>query len=217
MFLSVVAGQGGIAPCGAPGTLSLDSATASTIALSWSAPSELGGGVVSGYRIKRNGSVLVADTSSTGTTYTATGLTASTSYSFTVAAINEAGAGTDGNTPSLSTTAAVLIYSTTGTVVTTDYTRSGTKTRSLKWTSSGTLTVTSMPTNTGMQWLTVGAGGGGGSGYIGGVSSSETIAGDASMSDPDGSTMTGREGNGLIIIFKYFVQKSTVLGDFPLY
>ena len=42
--------------------------------------------------------------------------------------------------------------------------------------------------------------GGGGSGYIGGVSSSETIAGNASMSDPDGSTMTGREGNGLIII-----------------
>ena len=168
MFLSVVAGQGGIAPCGAPGTLSLDSATASTIALSWSAPSELGGGTVSGYRIKRDGSVIVADTSSTGTTYTATGLTASTSYSFTVAAINEAGAGTDGNTPSLSTTAAVLIYSTTGTVVTTDYTRSGTKTRSLKWTSSGTLTVTSMPTNTGMQWLTVGAGGGGGGGSCGG-------------------------------------------------
>ena len=46
----------------------------------------------------------------------------------------------------------------------------------------------------------VGAGGGGGSGYIGGVSSSETIAGNASMPDPDGGTMTGREGNGLIII-----------------
>ena len=168
-LLAAIGGQGGIAACGAPGTLSLDSATSSTIALTWSAPSELGGGIISGYRIKRNGSVLVADTSSTGTTYTATGLTASTSYSFTVAAINEAGAGTDGNTPSLSTTAAVLVYSTTGTVSTYDYTRSGTKVRSLKWTTSGTLTVTSMPVNTGMQWLHIsGAGAGGGGSCAGG-------------------------------------------------
>ena len=43
-------------------------------------------------------------------------------------------------------------------------------------------------------------GGGGGSGYIGGVSDAETIAGNATMSDPDGGTMTGREGNGVIII-----------------
>ena len=43
-------------------------------------------------------------------------------------------------------------------------------------------------------------GGGGGSSYIGGVSSSETIAGNATMPDPDGGTMTGREGNGVIII-----------------
>ncbi len=46
----------------------------------------------------------------------------------------------------------------------------------------------------------VGAGGGGGSGYIGGVSSSETIAGNASMPNPDGGTMTGRDGNGLVVI-----------------
>ena len=43
-------------------------------------------------------------------------------------------------------------------------------------------------------------GGGGGSGYIGGVSSAETIAGNATMTDPDGGTMTGREGNGLVVI-----------------
>ena len=43
-------------------------------------------------------------------------------------------------------------------------------------------------------------GGGGGSGYIGGVSSGTTIAGNASMPDPDGGTMTGREGNGLVVI-----------------
>lgn len=46
----------------------------------------------------------------------------------------------------------------------------------------------------------VGAGGGGGSGYVGGVSSGLTIAGNASMPDPDGGTMTGKEGNGLVII-----------------
>ena len=43
-------------------------------------------------------------------------------------------------------------------------------------------------------------GGGGGSGYIGGVSSAETIAGNATMPDPDDGTMTGRAGNGLVII-----------------
>ena len=45
-----------------------------------------------------------------------------------------------------------------------------------------------------------GGGGGGGSGYICGVSNGSTIAGNASMPNPDGGTMTGREGNGLIII-----------------
>ncbi|MBT3290368.1 MAG: hypothetical protein HN380_23700, partial [Victivallales bacterium] len=39
----------------------------------------------------------------TGTTYTASGLSVGTSYNFNVAAINEAGTGADGNTPSLST------------------------------------------------------------------------------------------------------------------
>ena len=43
-------------------------------------------------------------------------------------------------------------------------------------------------------------GGGGGSGYIGGVSSGSTITGNASMPDPDGGTMTGREGDGMIVI-----------------
>lgn len=45
-----------------------------------------------------------------------------------------------------------------------------------------------------------GGGGAGGSGYIGGVSSGSTIAGNASMPNPDGGTMTGRQGNGLVII-----------------
>ena len=109
MLLTVVGGQGAIKPCGAPGTLSLSAGgtPATQIALSWSAPSDTGGGTVSGYRIKKDGSTLVADTGSTGTTYTATGLTRVTSYNFNVAAINEVGTGADGNTPSLTTSAEV--------------------------------------------------------------------------------------------------------------
>ena len=109
ILFAAVGGQGGVVVPGAPGTLSLSagSTPATEINLSWSAPSDTGGGTISGYRIKKDGSVLVADTSSTGTTYTATGLTRVTSYNFTVAAINEKGTGADGNTPSLTTSAEV--------------------------------------------------------------------------------------------------------------
>ncbi len=108
-LLAAIGGQGGVKVCGAPGNLSLSEGgtPATQIALSWSAPSDTGGGTVSGYRIKKDGSTLVADTGSTGTTYTATGLTRVTSYNFNVAAINEAGTGADGNTPSLTTSAEV--------------------------------------------------------------------------------------------------------------
>jgi len=101
-FLSVVAGQGGAILPAAPGTLSLSGTAADTIALSWSA-GDAGGGTISGYAIKRDGSVIVADTGSSGTTYSAGGLTASTTYNFNVAAINEVGTGPYGNTPSHTT------------------------------------------------------------------------------------------------------------------
>ena len=67
---------------------------------------------------------------------------------------------------------------------------------------TGNLSVTS-----GQQVLKVyvgqqgqGSGHNGGSSYIGGVSSAETIAGNATMPNPDGGTMTGRTGNGLVVI-----------------
>ena len=101
-FLSVVAGQGGAILPAAPGTLSLSGTAADTIALSWSA-GDAGGGTISGYAIKRDGGVIVADTGSSGTTYSAGGLTASTAYNFNVAAINEVGTGPYGNTPSHTT------------------------------------------------------------------------------------------------------------------
>ena len=162
MFLSVVAGQGGIKVPGAPGTLSLSagSPSHSVISLSWSAPSDTGGGTISGYRIKTDGSVLVADTSSTGTTYSATGLTASTSYNFTVAAINEAGTGADGNTPSLSTAAdPAVAWSATGSYSSgTDGSYSW-----VRWTGTGTFVNTSNTTSkTFDQHITAGGGGGAG-------------------------------------------------------
>ena len=169
MFLSVVAGQGGIKVPGAPGTLSLSagSPSHSVISLSWSAPSDTGGGTISGYRIKKDGSVLVADTSSTGTTYSATGLTASTSYNFTVAAINEAGTGADGNTPSLSTAAdPAVAWSATGSYSSgTDGSYSW-----VRWTGTGTFVITSNTTSkTFDQHITAGGGGGaGGAGAHGG-------------------------------------------------
>ena len=109
ILLAAVGGQGGVVVPGVPGTLSLAAGgrPSTEINLSWSAPSDTGGGTISGYRIKKDGSVLVADTSSTGTTYTATGLTRVTEYNFNVAAINEKGTGADGNTPALTTSAVV--------------------------------------------------------------------------------------------------------------
>ena len=158
-LLGAVAGQGGVAVPGAPGTLSLaNGSNAKTqINLSWSAPSDTGGGTISGYRIKKDGSVLVANTSSTGTTYTASGLSADTSYNFTVAAINEAGTGADGNTPSHTTVANI---SATGGTITT---YSGYKVHT--FTSSGTFAVASNANSDTMEVLLVSGGGAGRADY----------------------------------------------------
>ena len=155
MFLSVVAGQGGIKVPGAPGTLSLAAGSPATTAinLSWSAPSDTGGGTVSGYRIKMDGSVIVADTGSTGTTYSKTGLTGATSYNFNVAAINEKGTGADGNTPSLTT--ATPFTATGGT----ENTYGGYKSHT--FTSTGTFTVTGGSQTVDVFVLSGGGGGGG--------------------------------------------------------
>ena len=160
MLLSAVANQGGVKVPGAPGTLSLSagSPSHSVISLSWSAPSDTGGGTISGYRIKKDGSVLVANTGSTGTTYSATGLTASTSYNFTVAAINEKGTGADGNTPSRSTDAdPAVAWSATG-----SYTSGTNGAYSwVRWTGTGSFTITSNTTSkTFTQHIVAGGGGG---------------------------------------------------------
>jgi hypothetical protein len=61
--------------------------TTNSISLKWNASND-DRGAVAGYRISRAG---VNPVTVTGTTYTATGLTASTSYTFTVVALDQAG------------------------------------------------------------------------------------------------------------------------------
>jgi hypothetical protein len=84
-------------------TLTAGSPANTVISLAWTVPADTGGAAISGYQIKKNGSIIVADTGSTGTTYSATGLTHNTTYTFNVAAINSAGAGGDSTTESRDT------------------------------------------------------------------------------------------------------------------
>ena len=86
LSLTGPAGSGGgtgTAPA-APTGLTVTGTTSSSVSLSWTAPS----GTVTGYYVFENGT---QNQSATGTSATVTGLTASTGYTFTVAAYNSAG------------------------------------------------------------------------------------------------------------------------------
>jgi chitinase len=76
-------GGGGTAPS-VPTGLTVTGTTSSSVSLSWTAPS----GTVTGYDVYKNGSEIG---SVTGTSDTVTGLSASTAYTFTVAAYNSVG------------------------------------------------------------------------------------------------------------------------------
>jgi hypothetical protein len=91
-----------------PTGLSATAVLSSQINLSWSAPSDNEGSPVTGYKIERSVgggafSVLVANTGSTATTHSDTGLTHSTLYSYRVSAINSVGIGSPSNTASATT------------------------------------------------------------------------------------------------------------------
>lgn len=77
-------GGGGGTPPAAPTGLRVTGTTSSSVSLSWTAPS----GSVTGYHVFENGSQVATPT---GTSDTVTGLAASTTYTFTVAAYNSAG------------------------------------------------------------------------------------------------------------------------------
>ena len=96
---------------GAPTGLSATADGQTEIDLSWTAPSSDGGAVITGYRIEvstggSSWSDLVADTVSTATSYSHTGLTAGSTRYYRVSAINSAGTGSASDTDSATTTEA---------------------------------------------------------------------------------------------------------------
>lgn len=100
------AGSGDTVVPSTPASLTASGTTSSSTNLSWTASTDNVG--VTGYNVY-SGSTLVG--TATGTTYTASGLTASTTYSFTVKAKDAAGnLSASSNTVSVTTLAAVAAY-----------------------------------------------------------------------------------------------------------
>ena len=96
---------------GAPGDLTATATSASQISLSWNAPTILGLSNITGYRVEiaesatsQNWAVAEADTGSTATTYSHTGLPPSATRYFRVSAIDDAGPGVASGTAHATTT-----------------------------------------------------------------------------------------------------------------
>jgi chitodextrinase len=104
LSVTTSAASGDTTPPSAPASLTSPSHTSSSVSLSWSASTDNVG--VTGYRVYRNGSQVGTPT---GTSYTDSGLTASTAYSYTVKAIDAAG-----NLSAASNTLSVTTSATTG-------------------------------------------------------------------------------------------------------
>src|SRR5437899_3954696 len=88
-----------------PTGLTATAVSPSQINLSWTAPANNGGSQITGYKIERSVSggafsVLVANTGSTATTYSNTGLATNTSYTYRVSAINGIGTSSPSSTAS---------------------------------------------------------------------------------------------------------------------
>ncbi|HEX5457828.1 MAG TPA: fibronectin type III domain-containing protein [Candidatus Nitrosotalea sp.] len=111
-----------------PTGLTATSTSSSQINLSWTAPSSNGGSQITGYKIERSTdggttwNTIVTNTGSIGTTYSDTGLSSNTTYTYRVSAINSVGASNPSNTASATTSASAnsivlnSIRSTSGTV-----------------------------------------------------------------------------------------------------
>ena len=119
-------------PPTAPTGVSSTGSTASSISLSWTASTDNVG--VTGYQVLRNGVVVGSPTT---TTYTDTGLTASTAYSYTVVAF-DAAANTSAASSAVSATTSGTTTDTTAPTVPTGLAVTGTTSTSvsLSWTAS---------------------------------------------------------------------------------
>ena len=93
-----------------PGNFTATAISSSQINLSWSASSEAGGSVA-GYKVYRSGAQIATVTA--GTTYSNTGLSASTAYSYTVAAYDAAGNVSAPSAAASATTLPIAIAATT--------------------------------------------------------------------------------------------------------
>lgn len=95
---TIAASGGGVVVPGAPTGLTLGTATSSTQPLSWTAPASNGGATITDYVVQRATAssgpwTTFSDGTSASTSATVTGLTASTTYYYRIAAVNSAGAG----------------------------------------------------------------------------------------------------------------------------
>src|SRR5689334_19133252 len=92
-----------------PTGLTAITSSSSQINLSWTAPTNNGGSVIIGYKIDRSSNggstwtTIIANTVSTSTTYSNTGLASSTTYTYRVSAINIIGTSSPSNTASATT------------------------------------------------------------------------------------------------------------------
>jgi C1A family cysteine protease/chitodextrinase len=106
--VNIVAGVADTQAPTAPTNLAASGVTATTATLSWTASTD--NVAVTGYNIYKNGTLLGT---STGTSYSVTGLTASTAYSFYVTAYDAAGnVSSASSTVSVTTPAATVTYCT---------------------------------------------------------------------------------------------------------
>lgn len=99
---------------GPPTDLAANLVAPSEIDLSWTAPSDVGSMLLTGYQIERSTdggntwSTIVEDTGNTETTYADTGLEYGTTYTYRVSAINPVGTGSPSDTASATTTSATV-------------------------------------------------------------------------------------------------------------
>jgi chitodextrinase len=123
-----------VTPPSAPGTLTATGVAQTQVTLNWGAATD--NTAVTGYRVTRNGTRLSATVS--GLTYTDTGLSPSTAYTYSVQAVDAAGnVGPAGNSVTVTTTA------TTGTLFSESWTGTDGSSWGPSWTSSavsGTVT-----------------------------------------------------------------------------
>jgi hypothetical protein len=104
-----------LAPPSAPTSFSATAASSSSINLSWAAPSSNGGAALANYILRRSGTVIY---NGTGTSFTDTGLSPATAYSYTVVAQNFVGFSSSASasaTTSAGVPSAITVYTNTQT------------------------------------------------------------------------------------------------------